>query len=80
LETTPAPPPHPQLIHSAAAICGDADGRRLTDAMARMAIRVGGTSLARAVHDQDFSAPNPRIAHQSAGSLPPTPISRTSAC
>jgi hypothetical protein len=45
-----------------------------------MVIRVGGTSLARAVHHKDFSARNPRIAHENAGSLPPTPISRTSAC
>jgi len=34
LETTPAPPPHPQLINSGAAICGDADGWRLTDTIA----------------------------------------------
>jgi hypothetical protein len=80
LETTPAPPPHPQLINSGAAICGDADGRRLTDAIAPMVIRVGGTSLAWSVHDKDFSARNPRIAHESVGSLPPTPISRASAC
>ena len=81
LETTPAPPPHPPLINSGAAICGDADGRRRTAAIAPMVIRVGGTSLARSVHDQGLLGPEPRgIAHERAGSLPPTPISRTSAC
>jgi hypothetical protein len=69
LETTPAPPPHPQLINSGAAICGDADGRPLDDAIAPMVIRVGGPSLARAVHDKDFSTRNPEIAHESAGTV-----------
>jgi hypothetical protein len=68
------------LINSGAAICGDADRRRRTDGIAPMVIRVGGTSLGRSAHGQDFSARNPRIVHESVGSLPPTPISRASAC
>jgi hypothetical protein len=69
LETTPAPSPHPHLINSGAAIWGDADGRRPNDAIAPMVASVGWTSLARAVHDKDFSARNPRIAHESAGTV-----------
>jgi TetR/AcrR family transcriptional repressor of nem operon len=58
-----------ELRTSLAAICGgpDVDGRRLDDAIALMAICVGGLSLARAVTDRDFSARILRVARQTAG-------------
>jgi TetR/AcrR family transcriptional repressor of nem operon len=60
-----------ELRTSLAAICGgaDVDGRRLDDAIALMVICVGGMSLARAVHDKDFSARILRVARETAGTV-----------
>ena len=60
-----------ELRTSLAAICDDAepDRRRLDDAIALMAICVGGMSLARAVHDNDFSARILRVARETAGKV-----------
>jgi TetR/AcrR family transcriptional repressor of nem operon len=59
-----------ELRTSLAAICGaDVDERRLDDAIALMVICVGGLSLARAVHDKDFSARILRVAREIAGTV-----------
>jgi TetR/AcrR family transcriptional repressor of nem operon len=60
-----------ELRKSLAAICDEAgaDGRRLDDAIALMTICVGGMSLARAVHDKDFSARILRVARKTAAEL-----------
>jgi TetR/AcrR family transcriptional repressor of nem operon len=56
-----------ELRASLAAICGDeADDRRLDDAIALMAICVGGLSLARAVADRKLSARILRVARRAA--------------
>ena len=58
-----------ELRLSLAAICGDAGEGGLDDAIALMAICVGGMSLARAVHDKDFSARILRAARETAGKV-----------
>jgi hypothetical protein len=67
LERTPAPPPHPQLINSGAAMCGDAGGRRLDAALALVVICVGGDGASPRGARQGFSARNLRVAHEIAG-------------
>jgi TetR/AcrR family transcriptional repressor of nem operon len=61
-----------ELRKSLAAICGgdDIGGRRLDDAIALMAVCVGGLSLARAVADPKFSARILRVAREAAAKLP----------
>jgi TetR/AcrR family transcriptional regulator, transcriptional repressor for nem operon len=63
-----------ELRTSLAAICGgaDVDGQRLDDAIAMMTICVGGMSLARAVHDTDFSARILHVARETADKLAET--------
>lgn len=63
-----------ELRTSLAAICGgtDVDGQRLDDAIALMAICVGGLSLARAVHEKEFSARILRVARETAGKVADT--------
>jgi TetR/AcrR family transcriptional regulator, transcriptional repressor for nem operon len=59
-----------ELRTSLAAICGDdTDDRRLDDAIALMAICVGGLSLSRAVVDRKFSARILRVAREAAAKL-----------
>ncbi len=60
-----------ELRTSLAAICGDdgADGQRLDDAIALMAVCVGGLSLARAVADRRLSARILRAARGAAAKL-----------
>jgi TetR/AcrR family transcriptional regulator, transcriptional repressor for nem operon len=60
-----------ELRTSLAAICGgaDVDGQRLDEAIALMTICVGGMSLARAVHDRNFSERILRIARETAGTV-----------
>jgi TetR/AcrR family transcriptional repressor of nem operon len=57
-----------ELRGSLAAICGedDADDQRLDDAVALMAVCVGGLSLARAVADRQFSTRILRVARGAA--------------
>jgi len=63
-----------ELRTSLTAICGDddADGHRLDDAIALMAVCVGGLSLARAVADPRFSARILRVARATATKLAET--------
>jgi TetR/AcrR family transcriptional regulator, transcriptional repressor for nem operon len=59
-----------ELRGSLAAICGeDSDGQRLDDAIALMAVCVGGLSLARAVADRQFSTRILRVARRAATKL-----------
>ncbi|MGH3523810.1 MAG: hypothetical protein ACRDU4_13560, partial [Mycobacterium sp.] len=60
-----------ELRTSLAAICGDdgAHGQRLEDAIALMAVCVGGLSLARAVADRRLSARILRAARGAAAKL-----------
>ena len=60
-----------ELRISLAAIC-DGDDRRLDDAIALMAICVGGMSLSRAVVDPRFSARILRVARETAAKLSDT--------
>jgi TetR/AcrR family transcriptional regulator, transcriptional repressor for nem operon len=64
-----------ELRTSLTAICGgsDADGQRLDDAIALMAICVGGMALARAVADKDFSTRILRVAREIAGKVADPP-------
>lgn len=62
-----------ELRTSLAAICGDDDtDDRLDDAIALMAICVGGLSLSRAVVDPTFSARILRVAREAAAKLADT--------
>jgi TetR/AcrR family transcriptional regulator, transcriptional repressor for nem operon len=62
-----------ELRTSLAAICGDDDtDNRLDDAIALMAICVGGLSLSRAVVDPTFSARILRVAREAAAKLADT--------
>lgn len=60
-----------ELSRSLAAICGedDADDQRLDDAIALMALCVGGLSLARAVADRQFSTRILQVARRAATKL-----------
>ncbi len=58
-----------ELRTSLAAICDDTDENQLDDAIALMAICVGGLSLARAVPDDEFSARILRVARQAAAAV-----------
>ena len=59
-----------ELRTSLAAICGgDADDRRLDDAIALMSVCVGGLSLARAVADPKLSARILRVAQHAAAKV-----------
>jgi TetR/AcrR family transcriptional repressor of nem operon len=59
-----------ELRTSLAAICGaDADDQHLDDAIALMAICVGGMSLSRAVVDPKFSARILRVARETAAKV-----------
>ena len=58
-----------ELRGSLTAICGEEDSERLDDAIALMAVCVGGLSLARAVADPRFSARILRVARGAAAKL-----------
>ena len=58
-----------ELRTSLAAICDDPDESRLDDAIALMAVCVGGLSLARAVPDDEFSARILRVARKAAAAV-----------
>jgi TetR/AcrR family transcriptional regulator, transcriptional repressor for nem operon len=61
-----------ELRGSLAAICGDGKDERLDDAIALMAVCVGGMALARAVADPKFSARILRVAREATAKLADT--------
>jgi TetR/AcrR family transcriptional repressor of nem operon len=58
-----------ELRTSLAAICGDDSNDRLNDAIALMAVCVGGMALSRAVADPKFSTRILRVAREAAAKL-----------